>query len=188
MIKVIIGLLLVALELNMNFNGARVNVLLPDFLGYIVILFGIKELSATDSAFEKANVPCIAGIVFSGVMFIGDIFAREFMLSVEYVTSIVAQAVVLWVIYTIISAIKDVEEERGVDLNSSNLKSEWQIILIIDIVLIIMSFLVMLNNLILTLLLFVIAVLYLAVNVAILVSLNTARKIYDQVLQDAEEE
>jgi len=50
--KIFIGLILVFLDFNFDINTTRIG-LIPDFLGYISILQGIKEMKSKSPFFSK---------------------------------------------------------------------------------------------------------------------------------------
>lgn len=66
MSKIFVGLLLVFLDINFTFNTTTIG-LLPDFIGYFILIGGLAEMAAVNSHFGKARPFAIAMAIYDSI-------------------------------------------------------------------------------------------------------------------------
>ena len=72
MSKIFVGLLLVFLDINFTFNTTTIG-LLPDFIGYFILIGGLAEMAAVNSHFGKARPFAIAMAIYTLILYILDL-------------------------------------------------------------------------------------------------------------------
>ena len=75
MSKIFVGLLLVFLDINFTFNTTTIG-LLPDFIGYFILIGGLAEMAAVNSHFGKARPFAIAMAIYTLILYILDLIGH----------------------------------------------------------------------------------------------------------------
>lgn len=131
--NILIGLIFIFFEFNLNLNGFIFG-LIPDFIGYIFIIKGFKELSDESDYFLNIQ-PLAKGMVFySLILYVMNLL--HLYSDVEWISIIlglISTVVNLYIMFEIINGVIDIESKRGIDLNSSTLKSVWTVFAILNI-------------------------------------------------------
>ncbi len=118
--KIFWGLLFLFFDININ----EVSIL-PAFVGYLLIYFGMKEYNREHSevpAYHKAQPWIIAATVWAAIFWLP-------LLKAGYL-SIIGTALQLVVTYFILQGVEQMEPVWARDLNSSRLRTAWYITLV----------------------------------------------------------
>ena len=122
--KIFIGMLFVFLNLPINIGSFRIN-LIPDFIGYIFIAIGTKELDEYSRRFLKVMPYSICMLIYTAVFYIVDLFEIFITLGipvwVALVLDIISKIASILIYRGIILGIKDIEVAQEQDLNSKKL-------------------------------------------------------------------
>jgi hypothetical protein len=120
------GLLFVFLDFNVTFGNSKIG-LIPDFIGFILIFTGLKELSAGKDRFSHARPFAAAMAVYTGILYGMDMLGISYRLEalIPFALGLVSTLVSLYISYNIVTGIKDLEAALGQDLNSRPLYSMW---------------------------------------------------------------
>lgn len=121
--NIFIGYLFIFLDFNFNFN-AHTLALIPDFIGFYFMVKGLKELASQSQRFTKVQPLAVGMGVYTAVLFIMDLLGMG-MGTLSWVLGLVSLAISLYISYTIILGIQDIETTRDADLYSQKLKSTW---------------------------------------------------------------
>jgi hypothetical protein len=123
--NIFIGFLLIFLDFNLDINTCRIG-LIPDFIGYIILINGLKEMTFESKCFEKIK-PFVAGMgVYSSILYAMDLFGLSANLSGFGVLLGIASTIIsLYISYVIIEGVRNTEINHNADLNSASLKSTW---------------------------------------------------------------
>ena len=71
--KVFIGILLILLDFHLEFSTGHLG-LIPDFIGYFVLLRGLRQLTEDGPSFKRA-IPAAIGIgIYSFFLWVADLF------------------------------------------------------------------------------------------------------------------
>lgn len=164
------GFLLVFLNFNLTFDSIVIN-LLPDFLGYYLIMKGLKELTSESDHFMKV-IPFAQGMmVYSTIRYILDVVGISSRLGwINVGLSIIVTIFLLYIVYEIIQGILELERKMMTNLNGATLLLEWKIIAVLDII----NYLVMFLPLISVLFIFVVAV----ITILFLVRFHSTKQNY----------
>lgn len=170
---IFIGLVFVILNFNLNFNEVTIG-LIPNFVGYILIIKGIKEVQNFEEYFKKAIPVSVIMAVYSFVVWVMNILAVEtsevVMLMVGIFTSILA----LYVKWVIIKGIALIEDKEKYDLYSDKLKVLWFIMVVIDLFFYLSMYAIILE--------FIYIIVSFVVTLLFLFSFNKTRKQYNKIL------
>lgn len=119
------GLLLVFLDFNLSFNDHTFE-LLPDFLGYYLMMRGLEELDNESDYFAKARPFAMGMMIYTAVLYALDVLAVTVYLEfVSWVLGLLATIVSLVIGYWVVSGIQDIETRHGWDLQGQRLRSMW---------------------------------------------------------------
>lgn len=122
--KIFWGLLFLFFDININEIS-----ILPAFVGYLLIYFGMKEYNREHSeipAYTKARPWVIAATVWAALFWLP-------LLKPGYL-SVIGTALQLVVTYFIMRGVEQIESIREINLNSSRLRTAWYITLVCLIV------------------------------------------------------
>lgn len=133
MLRIIIGLILVLFEFNL---GAENNVLglLPDFVGYLFLFFGMKAEQEKCISYKKDKMYMLPFCVFSYGIYLGNLYGliestKIPVIDVEasIVASIVSMCICIYSTYVIYKGLKMVEERFSVVLKTKRVMYIWRI-------------------------------------------------------------
>ena len=131
--KIFIGLLLIFINFNLTLGAVKIG-LFPDFLGYIVMLSGLTEMSGMSELFGKAK-PWASGMaVYTGILYGMDLFGITIANLFSIVLGLTSLAISLYISYNIVMGVIEVELNNKVDLNGENLKSAWKAMTLFNVI------------------------------------------------------
>ena len=128
MTKIFWGLMLNFLTFNIN--GIDI---LPDFLGYILIVIGLTQLADQSNHFCKAKPLAMIMVFVAFMMQFSPLFGFMNYGILFYAISISTALVRLYVVYLIVLGIKDIETIFLTELNANKLMSMWKIKSVLEI-------------------------------------------------------
>lgn len=126
-----IGMLLLFLNFNINIGNISIG-LLPDFLGYIYILKGVKELSNESRFFSKVNPFARNMTYFTLVLYIFNLIGLKIGY-VMFILGLISSLLGLYVAYLCVKGIRDMEELNGWELKGETLYKTWQVLAVLSI-------------------------------------------------------
>lgn len=165
------GMLFVFLDVDIRFGNSVVG-FLPDFIGYILIAYGLKELTAGADRFSRARPVALVMAVFTAVLYgirlLGiSVFILPAALILLDIASLLAA---LYVSYGIVSGIKELEANLEQDLGAQRLFRVWTIQAILSLAIFGLALIPTLATLC-----FIAAII---AGIIFLVFLNNTRKLY----------
>ena len=189
--KIFVGMILVLIDFHINFGSTRVG-FIPDFLGYIIVFLGVKEMSRFSHRFHKTKPFLIFMVVFSAILYVGNLFGGIFFhlhingitLSVFHILGVASAFISLYISYNIVMGVKDIESTKSeeldtvIDLASDRLYFAWQLLLWLTV-----FFTIVMNILVaflLPVLLFIIIIIALAFFIYFLYALSKTTKLFNQ--------
>lgn len=128
--KIFWGLLFLFFDFNINEIS-----ILPAFVGYLLICFGMKECNREYEAipaYVKAQPWVIVAIVWSAVFWLP-------LLNPGYFLGVVGMVLRLVVTYFIMQGVEQLEHTQETDLNSARLRTAWYVTLVCSIVIYLMG-------------------------------------------------
>lgn len=128
------GMLFVFLDFNIQFGTTTVG-LIPDFIGYILIVQGLAELTAGDDRFARVRPTAIGMAVYTGVLYAMDLFGISPAMPPLFVflLGLASKLVSLYVSYNIVMGVNDLETLLGQDLNGRSLYTAWTILAVLSL-------------------------------------------------------
>lgn len=143
--RIFAGLLFIFFDFTIHTDLASFDIL-PDFIGYILILNGLNQMQKQSIMFKRAIPPCSFMIAYSTVIFALDFFrVFAYKPTISFLLGIVSTGFHLWILYLIISGLAEIEVQNGADLNTESLLSNWKIILCFNIACVIFFWLPVMN-------------------------------------------
>ena len=130
--KLFWGFFFIFLNFNIDFDTIRVG-LIPAFVGYLLLFSGLAELSEESPRFEKIRPFCIVMAVYTGFLWVGDLFGLSLTAPpVVLVLLSVASAVLSYYIsFCIVWGIGDIEASNRYPLGAERLKKCWFALIIL---------------------------------------------------------
>lgn len=174
--NIFIGFLLVFLDFNIDINTCRIG-LIPDFIGYIVMINGLKEMVHESRCFEKVKPFAVGMCVYSGFLYVLDLLGTSAALGwLGVLLGIVSLIVSLYISYTIIKGIAEAETNHNADLNSTSLKNTWILMAIFHAASYVSAFVPALS--------IICILISLVVAIIFLVQFNRSKKLYEALPPD----
>jgi len=132
--NIFIGFLLIFLDFSLNLGNSKIG-LIPDFIGYIVMINGLVEMAEESLLFMKVK-PYAAGMaVYTGILYLLDIIGFSASLgALSYILAITSTIISLYISYSIVIGVKEMEGKYNTLLNGDSLKSTWTILAVFYVV------------------------------------------------------
>lgn len=122
------GFFFILLDFNLTFNTCVLG-LLPDFVGFLLILRGLKELQKYSAEFVKIQPVVILMAASKFVTYLLDLTGVTAQnQTVMVVVGLIFLLFYLYIEYAIICGIRDMERILEMDCNAKPLLSLWKII------------------------------------------------------------
>jgi glucan phosphoethanolaminetransferase (alkaline phosphatase superfamily) len=133
MSSIFTGFLFIFLDLNLTFGQARLE-LIPDFIGYIILLNGLKEMSGESPAFDKVRPFATVMAFYTGIVWLFDLLGSAVSLGpLSFILGIVSLIISFYISYKIVMGVKDMEARYGTDLNGRSLNTAYSVLFITGI-------------------------------------------------------
>ena len=124
--KILLGLLLYAIDIGMPIGDGRIIGIMPDFLGYLCIAWGLREMKHASGYFAKGETAVFGVSVVSFIIYVMDLMGFGNVISFTLLgVDILELAGFLAVLFLIMRGIQDVETEAKRDLRTAALKMIW---------------------------------------------------------------
>lgn len=101
---------------------------IPRFLGYIILLSGCRRLETLESVRRRYAI-YIALTVFEVIRFLAGLLSPIFALRYQPAAATVSVIIMLWTIWTIIKALRELEMLADVDMDTVKLRTTWYVLL-----------------------------------------------------------
>ncbi len=161
------GMIFIFININLTLGNSKIDIL-PDFIGFFMLVKGLEELYNQSDNFIKIK-PFATGLgVYTLIVFLLNLFGIGYGL--EYVAGIVYTILLIYVTYTIIIGIMDIEKSFNISLDTERLMSSWKIMTIFNVLIFIVIFIPFLN--------FIFLIFSIVFTIAYLVSFNRTKNLY----------
>ena len=132
--KLFWGVLFIYLNFSFNFNQHSLNVL-PDFVGYILMIKGLEEMALESVLFEKARPWAVGMTVYTAVLYGLDFLAMSVQMRfLGWVMSLAALIASLVISRWILRGILQIEANRRFQLQAAQLEQLWKPLAIVQLV------------------------------------------------------
>jgi hypothetical protein len=131
--NIFIGFLLVFLDFDLKFGNSKIG-LIPDFIGYFVMISGLVEMAGESPLFMKVK-PYVTGMAFyTGVLYVLNLAGISMSLGVlSYGLAFIPTVVSLYISYNIVMAVIDMEGKYNTSFNGGSLKPIWTLLAVFNI-------------------------------------------------------
>lgn len=132
--NIFIGFLLIFLDFNLNLGNSQIG-LIPDFIGYIVMINGLMEMSGESPLFLKVKPYATGMAVYTGILYLMDLLAISASLgALSVILGIASTIISLYISYNIVMGVKEIEEKYHTLFNGDSLKSSWTLLAVFNFV------------------------------------------------------
>lgn len=170
MTKIFVGFLFVFLNFNFTLNDTYVINLLPDFVGFILLYMGTRELLEESPRYTTAG-PWLLGLTAYGIAsWVINLLGLNGGWVISLLT-LVAAPVTYYATWLVIKGFEDIEKNNSVGIATAESMRSWKICAILNIVAVALSWVPVLSVLLLLGMV--------VVTIMLLVSLNKTRKLYN---------
>lgn len=121
------GFLLIFLDFNLSINQHSLNIL-PDFVGYLLLMQGTKELEGEESRFFRDVKPFAIGMaVYTAILWVGALLGITSEGGwLASILKLIAMMVSLYVAWALIQGVLELETQRAANLNGGTLYKWWK--------------------------------------------------------------
>lgn len=128
------GFFFIYLNFNLSVNAHTLNIL-PEFVGYFLLLQGLKELDEESGVFAGVRPFAVGMAVYTGILWVGALLGITGTGSwLSTLLNLVSTAVSLYISWAIIQGIREMEERHEADFNSAGMLLAWKVLLVANIV------------------------------------------------------
>jgi hypothetical protein len=133
------GFILIFLDFNLNLGNSQIG-LIPDFVGYIIMISGLVEMGRESELFIKVKPYASGMAIYTGILYLLDLLGISSSLGVlSYVLALTSIAVSLYISYNIVMGVIDIERKYNTLFNGSRLKSTWNLLAIFNVLTFVLS-------------------------------------------------
>lgn len=138
--NIFIGLLFIFLDFHIDFDATRIG-LIPDFIGYIIMINGLNELSFKNMRFSKIRPFAVGMAIYTGVLYAFDLLAVSFNLGgLSLLLGLASTIISLYISYNIVMGVKDMELAYSQQLNGDNLLTIWKVVAVLSLAIYLLFF------------------------------------------------
>ena len=131
--KLFWGFFFIYLNFNLNFNQHSLNVL-PDFVGYILLLQGARILEDESEFFSRARPFATGMTIYSAILWIGALLGVASEANwITQILGIISVIVSLYISWLLIRGVQELEDRHMSDLNGGKLMSLWKGLAVVQI-------------------------------------------------------
>ena len=132
--NIFLGMLFAFLDFDISLGNRTIG-LLPDFVGYLLMIKGLEEMAAESALFEKARPWALGMSVYTGVLYAMAFLAMPVQLRLlNWVMGVAALVASLVISRWILRGILEIEEKRRIQLQAFQLEQLWKPLAIIQLV------------------------------------------------------
>lgn len=146
--NILIGFILIFLDLNLNFGNTRIG-FLPDFVGYMIMISGLVEMTNDSPFFVKVKPFATGMAVYTGILYFCDLLGISFSIGIFSVILAFASSIIsLYISLKIVEGVQDIEERYNMFLNGESLNKTWTLMAVFNVlsyVLIVIPFLAVIS-------------------------------------------
>ena len=125
--KIFWGLILTFIDINLS----GINIF-PEFVGYLLIFFGMRELSVSRTMEKGWTLLASTAVAF--VTWLPFELSGGLGDAIETLLSCAQLVTQIWVSWMVVLAVKELEEKSGIALNSAVLQKRWKLVTILAVV------------------------------------------------------
>lgn len=180
--KIFWGFLLMFLSFDLDLNGHSLDVL-PDFVGYILLLQGMRELEHESDMFKNARPFAVGMTIYTAVLWVGQLLAVHAGNGwITELLEIASTVVALYISWMLIQGVTEMEHSREADLHMADAYQRWKELAGVQVAVRVLSLLANLANIsIILIIVAALAIAALVLNILYLVAWWKGVKAYEQL-------
>ncbi len=125
MSRILTGFLFIFLDFNLTLGNSKIG-LIPDFIGYLIMLGGLAEMAEESPLFENVRPFAVGMAVYTGILYAMDLIGLSASLGfLTYLIAVIGTVVSLYISYNIVTGVQETEVKRGAFLAGDRLRSCW---------------------------------------------------------------
>lgn len=166
-----IGMIFVFLNFTISISGSSIDII-PDFIGFYLILKGLEELKGYSEKFIKIRPLVIILGIYSLLTFALGLFGITNNLgNLAFVLVLINVIALIYVTYNIILGIMDIEKNINISIETNIVMNRWKMMIAFNV----LSYVVLI---VLPVIAIVSVIFYLVFAVLFLVSFNNSKNLY----------
>lgn len=168
--NIFIGFIFIFLDFNLDLGNPQIG-LIPDFVGYIIMISGMEEMAGESMLFMKVK-PYVTGMAFyTGVLYLLDFVGISVSLGIlTYVLAFTSTVFTLYISYNIVMGVIDMEGKYNKPLNGDSLKSTWILLAVFKVLAFVLLLIPLLG--------IISIVLSIILDICFLVAFNNSKNLY----------
>lgn len=124
--KLFIGMIFVFLDFTFNLNTTRIG-LIPDFVGYIIMLQGLSELAEQSNRFVSIRPYVLGMAIYAGALYLFDLLGVTASAGIgAWLLGLISTGISLYISYSIVLGVMDIEQLQMRDLDGAKLLQVWK--------------------------------------------------------------
>ncbi len=164
------GMLFVFLDFTLNLGNCVIG-LIPDFVGYILMLKGLREIESESGLFARAKPWATGMAVYTGILYAMDLLGISARLRfAAWLLGLLSTAVSLVISYWIVTGVRDMETARRWDLQGDKLKILWVALAVVNVICYLCGWITLVG--------WIGAIAGFIIGICYLVAFNSTRKMY----------
>lgn len=125
--KLFWGFFFIYLNFHLNLNQYSLNIL-PNFVGYILLLQGMKQLEEESHFFRRARPFAVGMAVYEAILWVGAVFGIVSDSRIGTVLGWISMVVSLYVSWLLIQGVLAIEQQSERDLLGAQMYSRWKLL------------------------------------------------------------
>jgi len=130
--KIMVGMVFVFLDFTINMETSKLG-LIPDFVGYILIVQGLSEMASESPRFGKIKGLSLAMVVYTALLYAFDLLGvilSEGLFS--WLLGLASTIISLYISYNIVMGVRDMEA-GGRNLDGASLLAVWKVYAVVSL-------------------------------------------------------
>lgn len=132
--SIFIGFLLIFLDFNFNIGESTIG-LTPDFIGYILLVQGLREMEPESARFAQARPFAVGTGIYSAITYALDLFGVTNQpgglgIALGFLYTIVS----LCLAWLVVKGVLEAEQRRNTDLNGHSLWISWLLMAVFQLI------------------------------------------------------
>lgn len=124
--RILLGMLLFTIDINLTQENGRLIGLVPDFLGYLCVAWGMREMKHSSVYFAKGEFISMGVAVASGILYLMDLMGFSNVINFTLLAVDMLELIgMLVLLFWIFRGVRDIEIEAQRDLRTDALKIIW---------------------------------------------------------------
>lgn len=133
MTRIFTGFLFIFLDFTLNLGQVRLE-LIPDFIGYIIMLNGLRGMSSESRAFIKARPFAVFMAFYTGIVWLFDLLGSAVSYGpLSFILGIVSIIISFYISGKIVAGVMEMEQHYCADFNGKSLNTAFIVLVITGI-------------------------------------------------------